>query len=261
MRIDWQEVEEKIKNYKYSYIIVFKFFNLLEFMDDKNASQILRLILKYHNNVFYDNPLFLLCQYIPYERYQRITEIIMEYYKLLSEKVNLVLTIQKWYNVYKKPDFWKLDTEKQIEYLNNLNNQIILLFDAKSNVLNIVHRTIQIIHEKKHHKHNHHINFHMIKERFHKIFKLLGYKFYQQIKIPILTFEDFDHMDDDKKIKYVQDFFTKTLIVIQQIIKIFENYHVINSKIDNLLNFIEITIDETTVDDEEDIIQNISEYF
>lgn len=127
--IDWKNIEDKIKNCKYKYVIVFNFFNLMEFLDDKNAAIILRLIIKNNIEIFTDNPFYLLCQYIPKKTYPITLDLILSFYELIREKAKLLVLLSKWYFAYKNKIFWSKEINNQIEDLEFLKKYILGIFD------------------------------------------------------------------------------------------------------------------------------------
>jgi hypothetical protein len=258
MKIDWKDTEDKIKNIKYKHLLLLKFFNLLDFIDDTVASNIIRYIMKNHIDLFFDYPIFILCQYIPKNRYPLTIKSILDFYDLVKDKLSLVSLVSKWYKVYKNRKFWELSIDSQIKHLQNMRNIIFSIFDSTHGVMSLIPRLGQIYKQENNYSGSYQTN-ETLKDRLHQLYLLFGSHFFISVNIPIITNNDFDLMKVDEKIKYVNECYFKCLSVITQTLQIFENLNLLNLKIDNLLNPYYIEINDSAID--EDSVEDLSAIF
>ncbi len=251
--IDWKNIEDKIKNCKFKHVIIFNFFNLMEFIDDTNAAIILRLIIKNNIEIFINQPFYLLCEYIPKEIYPITLDLIISFYELIREKGKLIVLLSKWYYAYKNKIFWNKEIDKQLEDLEFLKKHILAIFDNSFGGMSFGLKMIGIL--KTNVEYTRYITIDSAIERLILVYDLMGENFFKLAKIPILTVTDFIDLSDDLKIKYVNTIHLKTIEVITLTIDIFEKYSMINLKIENLLDPFYVNIEENTSmsDDIEDM--------
>lgn len=68
--INYDSFNNDLKNIKYKHLIIFKFLNLMEFLDDDNASKILSLLINNYLDIFIKYSFYKLIKYIPIKRYK-----------------------------------------------------------------------------------------------------------------------------------------------------------------------------------------------
>jgi hypothetical protein len=251
--INWKNTEDKIKNCKYKHVIIFNFFNLMEFIDDANAAIILRLIIKHNLEIFTNHPFYLLCQYIPKEIYPVTLNLIISFYELIREKGKLVVLLSKWYYAYKNKIFWNKEINEQIEDLEFLKKHILAIFDTSFGGISFGLKMLAIL--KTNVEYSREFTIDSAIERLVLVYDLMGENFFKLAKIPILTVAEFIDFSDDLKVKYVNTIHSKTVEIISLTIDIFEKYSMINLKIENLLDPFYVNIEENTTmsDDIEDM--------
>ena len=128
--INWDIFINDLKNIKSKYVLIFKFFNLLKFLDDDNASKILRIIINNCIDIFIEYPFYKLSNYISLKKYPETISVLISFYELIKEKNNLILILSRWNIAYQNKDFWNNDNKYQIEHLLNLKLHVKSLFDC-----------------------------------------------------------------------------------------------------------------------------------
>jgi hypothetical protein len=251
--IDWKNIEYKIKNCKYKHVLIFNFFNLMEFIEDSTAAIILRLIIKNNIEIFTNHPFYLLCKYIPKEIYPITLDLIISFYELIREKGKLVVLLSKWYYAYKNKIFWNKELVEQIEDLEFLKKHILAIFDNSFGGMSFGIKMLGIL--KTNIEYSREFTIDSAIERLILVYDLMGENFFKLAKIPILIVGDFIDLSDDLKVKYVNTIHSKTVEIISLTIDIFEKYSMINLKIENLLDPFYVNIQENTSmsDDIEDM--------
>lgn len=251
--INWKKIEDIIKNYKYKHFIIFKFFNLMDFFDDKNAAIILRLIINNNLEIFIDNPFFLLCKYIPKKKYPKTINLILSFYELIKEKAKITILLSKWYFAYENKKFWSKEINNQVEDLLFLKKHILSIFDNSFGGVPFGIKMLPIL--KTNIPYVRDITIESSIDRLVLVYKLMGEKFFKLAKIPILTNNDFLELSDESKSNYINLVHSKTSEIIIQTIDFFEKYIMINLKIDNLLDPFYVNIEQNTTmsDDIEDM--------
>lgn len=242
--INWEKFDLDLKNSKYKYLVIFKFFNLLDYLDDTNASIIIRLIIKNYIDIFVEHPFILLCKYIPSRRYHETINVIITFYELIKEKNECILLLYQWYKAFKKKYFWNKNINQQIEFLNILNEKISALFDNSKGGVPFGNKMLAILKTNINNAREEIINIAM--GRLLKTYSLMGYNFFKENDIPVLYEDEFEDLPDEKKGNYVNLIHFKTTNIISQTIELFEKLNMINLKIDNLLDPCYVQIEEDT---------------
>jgi hypothetical protein len=245
--INWDSFNNDLKTIKNKHTLIFKFFNLMEFFDDDNASKILRIIINYCFDIFVNYPFYKLSKFIPTKRYPETLTVLITFYELIKEKTQLILALSKWHMAYKNKIYWKKDNKCQIEILINLRMHIRAIFDCVVGDQSFGIKIIPIV--KTNINNSKDLVFENAVERLIKLHKLLGPNFFKTAKIPTMIVQDFYNLKDDEKIKYIILIQSKTLHIIDQTIEIYEKFDMVNLKIDNLLNPFSVHIENDTFTD------------
>ena len=245
--INWDIFINDLKNIKSKYVLIFKFFNLLQFFDDDNASKILRIIINNCIDIFIKYPFYKLSNYISLEKYPETISVLISFYELIKEKNYLILILSRWNIAYQNKDFWNKDNEYQIEHLLNLNLHIKALFDSVIGNQSFVMKIIPII--KANINNSKYAVFENVIQRLIKLHNLLGANFFTTYNIKTMTVDDFYNLNDDEKIMYISSIQTETLIILEYTIKNYDKFNMVNLKIDNLLNPFSIHIENDTCTD------------
>ena len=115
-------------NVDYYYSFIVEIFNYCQSSDSQNN------IIKNYKLSFYEDLISFiidnLCKYIPQDKYPKTIYFLISFYELYNEKIKIILTLYKWYLIYKNKTFWNKDTNSQIEELLFLKHYIQSLFDT-----------------------------------------------------------------------------------------------------------------------------------
>jgi hypothetical protein len=255
MTVDWDNFDKKLEDVKYPHVLIFKFFNSIHLLNDNIASIMLRFIIKNNIDIFINLPFYLIAKHLPKKKYSNTINIIESFYDLLLNRTKNFNGIKKWYATYKNVSFWNKDIDEQIVLLNNLRNEIKGIFDnAKGGVpfpIKMIHIFKSNINNSKE------IVIESAIERLVQVVKLLGPDIFNSLKIPLLTISNFLELNDDTKIKYTNLVYIKITECLNIIINIFEDFNMCNLKLHNLINPVFINIEESCIDE----IEDLTDYF
>jgi len=255
--LNYKKLDSDLQNIKNKHVLIFKFFNLLDFFDDKIAKIIMSYIIKHCFDIFTSYPMYRLCIYIPKNRYPETVNIILSFYEIIKEKYILLEQLKKWYNIYKNKFFWNKDINEQIKDLIKLKHLIMALFDNSNGGVPFGIKILPIL---KLNKNNCRIvTINSAIERLHKLFTLMGSDFFKILKIKIVTVEVFLTFSDELIVQYINNVYMKTIAILSGTIDLFEKYNMINLKMENLLNPSFVNIEEDTI--LEDDVEDISTFF
>ena len=245
--INYDSFNNDLKNIKYKHLIIFKFFNLIEFVNDDNASKILSLLINNYLDIFIKYSFYELIKYIPLKRYKKTVTILVTLYELIKEKTQIIISLSKWNLAYKNKMYWIKDNKYQIEHLLNLKLHVKSLFDCAFGEQLFGIKIIPIVKTNINNSKN--FIFENVIQSLTKLYKLLGHNFFKIANIQTMIINDFYYLKDDEKIRYIILVQTKTLNLIDQTIENYEKLNMINLKIDNLLNPFLIYIENDTFSD------------
>lgn len=245
--INYDSFNNDLKNIKYKHLLIFKFFNLMEFFNDDNASKILSLLINNYLDIFIKYSFYELIKYIPLKRYKKTVTILVTLYELIKEKTQIIISLSKWNLAYKNKMYWIKDNKYQIEHLLNLKLHVKSLFDCAFGEQLFGIKIIPIVKTNINNSKN--FIFENVIQSLTKLYKLLGHNFFKIGNIQTMLITDFNYLKDDDKINYIVLVQIKTLNIIEQTIENYEKFNMVNLKIDNLLNPFFINIKNDTISD------------
>ena len=233
--IDWYDIEEKIQTLQnplsFIYIIIKKG-NYL----DEDLALLLRYFLKYHSNIAIQN------NFLPFNAllsdFPLSVKIIQDFYYLSNKLNDLLFILKKIKTAYPKKELWKLNLINQIDYMKNLRQRFLAIYDCAIGPVTfqlkmkaLLNTDVQL---------DIHIN--EMYERLQLTFRLLRYSFFINNNILIIDNFEFAEMSFINKIKYVEYVFMKINKILQGYINYFQLYESIRAQLENLLNPIPINI-------------------
>lgn len=253
MTINWEEFDEKLKNIKFPYVLICNFFSNILKIEDKYASIILRYIIKNNIMIFSKNPFYLLAYKLPNYSYPETIDVLLTFYDLLKQRKILFDNIKKWYCVYKNKKFWNKNMKDQIEELNNLIIKIKSIFDTAKGGVSFSMKILPILKANVNNEREHSIENAIV--RLRQVYLMLGHTFFTASNIPLITKSDFELLEDESIVKYLNLVHLKSIQLIEITINLFENFNMINLKLDNLINpyFVNIEEEITSANEFDDI--------
>ena len=236
-----------LKNVKSKHLLILLFFILIIYFDDETASKILIIIINNCIDIFIKYPFYKLNNYISTEKYKKTLIVLDTFYELINERKKLTSSLSKWNIAYQNKNYWNKDNKYQMEDLLNLKIYVKAIFDCVMGDQLFGMKIAPII--KANINNSKYAIFENVIERLIKLYKLLGYNFFTTYNIKTITVDEFYNLSDDDKIKYIISIQSVTLNILGQTIEIYENFNMINLKIDNLLNPLSINIENDTYTD------------
>jgi hypothetical protein len=213
---------------------------------DYNLSIILRVYLKYHSTIALN---YNLISFFKKELSNKKLswKILFDYYKIINKKINLILVLKKWHSFYNNPNFWKLKLTDQMDYLQQIKEHFLGVFDcSKGGVYYYVKLGMLL----KNPNNDKHLLLEDAKERLIILLNIFGEKLFNALEIPLILVSEFDNLTNENLIKYFITIFEKFLELLNQTIMLFDSYNLICIQLNNLINPIIINIDSKTIDSE-----------
>jgi hypothetical protein len=254
MPINWEDFDNNIKNTKYPLILIKNFFSSLEKINDNYATIMLRYIIKNNLKIFIDNPFYVLSKKISSKTHPNTLNTLLSFYELLKLKFKILNQMKEWFNSYENDSFWNKNIEEQIIDLQFIKTLVQSNFDTSKGGISFGIKMIPII--KGNISNSKEQTIISAADRLRNIFTIMGKKFFVNNNLQLLLYQDFCELEDDDMIKYTNTIYLKVVEIISTNIDLFENYNMINLKLENLINpyFVNIEEDNKNDNEEEEII-------
>ena len=213
----------------------------------------LRYIIKNNLAIFMNNPFYVCIKYFLKKKYFEVVDVLDTFYYSIKEKEKILENIKEWYLVYKNESFWDKKINEQIEDLHLIRDIIKANFDTSKGGAYFGIKMVGILRNTNSFARI--LTLETITERLRNIFVIMGENFFKKTNIPIYSVKDFYELETEEIIKYTNIVYLKTIDVINITINLFENYNMICLKLENLLNYCFVNIEEDNIleDDIEDI--------
>lgn len=249
MSVDIKKMSIEIETIKFPIIFLFKLITHKNHISDINFSIILRLFLKHHTNIALEINLKKLFQK-ELNDYKLSWNILSEFYNIIHKKIELIFILKKWAIVYDNKKFWELSSIEMNDYLQNKKEQFLAIYDCSKGGIPFHHKILSILKDKNN------INpYEIIADRLKLILKLFGKKLFNYMDIPLISFSELEILSNQDIVAYLLIIFEKYNDLLNQTIKVFEQYTIVCCNLDNLINPKNINIITITNNNEFDDIK------
>lgn len=241
-------LEDYIKNLKYPLIA---FYNIImnDKIDDVNTNIFVKCFFNYHMKLCIEHNLLYLKNELKPLTYNTIYDI----YIIISRQQSIVPFLTKFKESYTNMYFWKLDIDKQIEYLKNIHLKFLSYFDASKSMLYYHIKLKQMVDIDKP-VNGYHVE--DMVDRLKKTYSLFKHSFFEKNEIIIVSLYEFVELSLKNMIKYIEYIFNKINMIIKQNITYFELYNNYRHQLLSILsndNMIEIIEHHSEIDSDIDI--------
>lgn len=235
-----KNLENDIKNINFPLLLIF-IITILD-INDNITKIFIKIYLKYHHNLIKDKKKIFINKIKTYE-------ILNDFENICKKQSNLLKKIKKIKKKYTNKFFWKKDIEEQANYLEKLFNSFLSLFDCSKSPIILFHKLETLVNSKEKN-----IIYHsnLIYDRLIKIYQLLGFKFFKNHKISIITELEFCDLDFNGKINFFKHIFSKINYFLKKYMNIFYLYNLNQKELIAICNINEIKISIDSFDSELD---------
>lgn len=191
----------------------------------------LRVFLKENINYVINNNLIILYSHklINYN----IMIVLENFYDLLGKKIKNIFNFKKWKEIYINNLFWNLSLIDQIDFLIELKNHFLSIYDCSKGGCPY-HIKLIMIFNKNNYNYKHIME--DIKYRLKKILDLFGLKIFEKLNIPLINESQLYNLNHEQILKYFKVIFNDINQLLNETINLFNECYEINKEIDNLLN-------------------------
>jgi hypothetical protein len=245
--MDIEKANLDISNIKNPLVFIFDLLTNIE-ISDFELSIILKLFLKHHSEIaFTYNLKEIFIEELIY--YNNSWLVLTEFYKLIHEKISLLMILKKWYDIYNSKSLWKLSPYEQIQYLINKKEYFLSIYDCSHGGFPYHFKVIETLNDSKCCREEVLNN---VKERLELILKLFGKKIFECVNIPLIKVSEFYNLTNEQIYIYLKIIYERMNELLNQTIYLFQSYNINFQKLDNLLNHIIVNINSDTESDIDD---------
>lgn len=239
-KLNIQLMDNYIKELKHPVLFLFKLSYYEDNIEIYDLDIILRLFIKYHSNILLN---YNIRDIFP------DSDAITDFYKLLREKIELLLLIKKLKSMYKNRDFWRLNNSDKIQYLYEKQLYFKSIFDCAKGGMPYHLKLYNILTSNKSDRDYILTD---LEDRLEKILSIFKERIFKSFDIPLITKEFLYTLENENIIKYLKAIFEKFSVLLEKTINLFELYGILTLKIENLLNPSNIEINNKIIDSETD---------
>ena len=237
---------DEISKIKNPAIFLFSLISYKNEIHDYNFSIILRIFIKFHSNFMLDyNIKNLFANEL--DKYSLSWCVLVDFYKILAKKIPLVFVLKKWHTIYDNDIFWKMPLYNQIDYLSNIKDRFLSIYDCSRGGVPFHYKLAQIF------KIGNYCKKEIINNIIDRIFYILdifGKSVFTSLDIPLILIYDFYNLSNENILKYIIIIYDKFNELLNQTIKLFDSYNLICIQLNNLINPSFITIKSIQIDSE-----------
>ena len=171
-----------------------------------------------------------------------------EFYKLIDKKLAIILILKKFHLVYNNKKFWKSSINEQNDFLEQTKERFLGIYDCARGGIPYYIKLVALLKNSS----NKTELLEDSKTRLLMILDMFGPKLFRSMDIPLITVWDYSELSNENLIKYWVIIFEKFSELLNQTIKLFDSYNLINIQINNLINPIIVKINSVLIDSETD---------
>lgn len=249
--INIQKTYQDIVKIRNPSIFLFNLVAHIDNFDDYELSIILRIFMKCHSNYMLENNVKIIFAN-EVIKYSLTWCVLTDFYRIIGKKIPLIFVLKKWHSVYENSVFWSMTTLNQLDYLSNINERFLSIYDCSKGGTPFHYKLAQLFKDGNYDKQEIITN---IIERLIYILEIFEKNIFISLGIPLITIKDFYELSDENILKYIILIYEKINELLSQTIKLFDSYNLVCIQLNNLINpsFIKIkssNIDSETEDDD-----------
>lgn len=249
--INWQTIDEKLKNLKFPLVFIYSIIKNQEKINDYDLSLIIRFFLKNQLEISMKYPLFIMCNILKAD-FITTKKVVSDYYSAILKKIFFLNFIYK-FKIITKNLVLKGDIIDQKRSVINLLHRFKSYFDSSFTGISGATKFFQQL------KLENKVVNSEIKNRYNESIELLGEEFFVNLNFNLIKKEDFDNLDISSKIKYFIFFYLKVDKAFNQILNFYDLFHFYDTKIKQIIDPkpININFEETFSENDSDDISMI----
>jgi hypothetical protein len=245
-QIDIKKTDSEISLIKYPISFLFNIITWRNELSDYNLSICLKLFIKHHSTIALNYNLKRIFRDELYD-FNKSWDTLKEFYKLMNKKIALILILKKWYHIYSNDFFWKLSTSKQTDYLQQIRERFLGIYDCSKGGVPYYAKLSTLL--KKQNSNRDELLCDSV-FRLKTILDMFGPKLFESMDIPLVKVKDYYELSDENLIKYFITIFEKINELLNQTIILFDSYNLTCIHINNLISPIIIKINTKHIDSE-----------
>ena len=238
--INWNTIDQQIKNLKYPIVFILNIVKKQHKIEDYQLSLIIRYFLKNKLEIVLNYPIFLISKLLN-SKFVITKKVLNDFYFFTVKKivlVNILIKFKESYIVNKpffesdnKEDFWSKSTIEQKKELEEVYNIMKANFDSSISGSSGLSRYLNSLKCG-----NNNFMIRHLTDRISNIVLLFGVEFFEKNKILLIKKSDFDNLEIENKIKFVLYFSLKLDKLLRSIINSYEILIIYDIKLKQIIN-------------------------
>lgn len=245
-QIDIKKTNSEISLIKNPICFLFNLITWRNELSDDNLSICLKLFIKHHSLIALNYNLKRIFRDELYG-FNKSWNTLKDFYKLMDKKIALILILKKWHHIYSNELFWKLSTSEQTDYLRQIKERFLSVYDcSKGGVPYYIRLSVLL-------RKTNNIRDELLSDgifRLKIILDMFGPKLFESLDIPLIMVKDYYKLSDENLVKYFINIYEKFHELLNQTIILFDSYNLTCIQINNLINPIIIKINTKHIDSE-----------
>lgn len=235
-----------IEKIKYPCIFLFNLIAHLDQINDHDLSIVLRIFMGLHTDFMFEYNIKKLFKKNIYKN-TFTWYALTDFYDIVNKKIQLISVLEKFYHVYDNNDFWSLSTQDQLDFLSNIKNKFMSVYDCAKGGVPFYNKITQLFKTKSISKNE---VMEIVIERLVCVVDLFGTKMLSSIGIQLITVSDFYNLTNENVLIYLITIYEKISQLLNQTIKLFNAYNLVCVQLSNLINPNIINIKTISMDSE-----------
>lgn len=239
----WKDIENKIKDNKEPFNLLFNIIVFQEEINDYDLSIILRYFIKHNIDLVLEFPLTIITRKLG-DKFTMTKKIINEFYFYLSKKMELINKIVKFRKTYRTSE--TILKYEESEHFNSTSFKDKDMFSQRKE-LEVVNEIFRSYFESSTGEQNfsrfiltlkswsNEFVFNELKVRLRNIYLLFGHDFFIGNEIHIITAQQFDEYSVDEKINIILYYYTKIEKTMKSILNSYDFIMLYDMKLKHII--------------------------
>ena len=158
--------------------------------------------------------------------------ILNNFYSLVKEKMEIILILKKWKDVYDNEEFWDMTLPNQITFLHTLRLRFLSIYDCSQGG-NVYHLKLMMIFKSNRYHYRQIMD--DVEDRLRRSLELIGKPIFKYLDIKLITLKELYSFTHKEIIDYFNLIFNNVKKLLDDVIILFEGFNHNCNTLDKLL--------------------------
>ena len=158
--------------------------------------------------------------------------ILNNFYSLVKEKMEIIMILKKWKDVYVNEEFWDMTLPDQITFLYTLRLKFLSIYDCSQGG-SVYHIKLMLIFKSNRYHYTQIMN--DVEDRLRRSLELMGKPIFKYLNIKLITLKELYSFTHEEIIDYFNLIFNNVKKLLNEVIILFEGFNNNCNSLDLLL--------------------------